>query len=175
MMMTMMPGRRIGPVTAITPELIAFSCHLLIAIACMTLQVMGGEAPDSPSGALEAITGTMMFAPYAVLCGECHTVSSCLEGLFISIVSISCDGRMHGQSNSGRQDRIVWQGIRLAQFGLPQMRDEARNMAPHLWPLVTRLHDLFWSVANRRQRIHQTNVTPEMVQAVCQAFLEQPV
>ena len=136
----------------------------------MTLQIMGGEAPDSPSGALEAITGTMMFAPYAVLCGESHTVSSCLEGLFISIVSISCDGRMHGQSQSGRQDRVVWQGVRLAQFGLPQMRDKA-NVAPHLWPLVTRLHDLFWSVTNSRQRSHQANVTPEKVQAVCQEFL----
>ena len=141
----------------------------------MALQVMGGEAPDSPSGALEAITGTMMFAPYAVLCGECHTVSSCLEGLFISIVSISCNGRMHGQSKSGRQDRVVWQGIRLAQFGAPQMRDAA-NVAPHLWPLVTQLHDLFWSTNNNsRQRIHQADVTPKKVQAVCQAFLEQTV
>ena len=140
----------------------------------MTLQVMVGDEPDSPSGALEAsITGTMMFAPYAVLSGQRHTVSSCLEGLFISIVSISCDGRMHGQSKSGRQDRVVWQGIRLAQFGLPRMRDEA-NVAPHLLPLVTRLHDLFWSVTNSRQRSHQDNVTPEKVKAVCQAFLNQP-
>ena len=41
-----------------------------------------------------SITGTLRWMPYSALDGRPHTVSSQLEGLFISLVDICCDGKL---------------------------------------------------------------------------------
>ena len=41
------------------------------------------------------ITGTLLYAPLSVLRGEPHTVSSQLEGLFLSVLNLSCNGNTH--------------------------------------------------------------------------------
>ncbi|KAL0033196.1 hypothetical protein WJX79_009029 [Trebouxia sp. C0005] len=46
------------------------------------------------AGTLSGITGTVLWAPLSVLEGGQHSVSSMLEGLFISALSISCNGKL---------------------------------------------------------------------------------
>ena len=43
------------------------------------------------------ITGTLLYAPVSVLRGEPHTVSSQLEGLFLSVLNLSCNGNTHAR------------------------------------------------------------------------------
>ena len=49
------------------------------------------QSASSPTG----ITGTVLWAALSVLEGGQHSLSSMLEGLFISAFSISCNGKLH--------------------------------------------------------------------------------
>lgn len=59
------------------------------------MQDMAGDW-DRPrsAGTLSGITGIVLWAPLSVLAGGQHSVSSMLEGLFISALSISCNGKL---------------------------------------------------------------------------------
>lgn len=56
----------------------------------------GWRRPRS-ANSLNNITGTVLWAPLAVLEGEQHSESSMLERLFISSLSISCNGKLAGR------------------------------------------------------------------------------
>lgn len=114
----------------------------------------------------------MLYAPYSVLNGGPHTVSSQLEGLFMSLLGVSCNGRISGRDLTNVGDRNSWIALRLAQFGsvrgifLPNA-----YIAPHLEPLVTNLHALFWKLEEGSlQRIFQSNVTAANFIKVCELF-----
>lgn len=60
-----------------------------------TLSSCEDEAP-SQTGA-PSFTGMPLFLPEEVLQGRPHTVSNGLEGLFISLISISSGGKLSGR------------------------------------------------------------------------------
>lgn len=103
-----------------------------------------------------------------------RAVSSQLEGLFISLVSISCGGHMQGDTSFGSDVRSL-RLFRLAQFGGVELLD-ARRVCQKLEPLVSALHDLFWPRQpglGSLQRQYRDTVTPAEVQDVCKRVAEQ--
>lgn len=119
---------------------------------------------------LGGITGTLLWAPYSVLLGRPHTMSSQLEGLFISVVYIAADGHVHGRHTPFRTDPAAWAARRRAQFGGEQLLD-IDNVAAALRPLVQRLHDLFWPrTAGQLVRGYRDNVTCQEMLAACLAL-----
>lgn len=122
---------------------------------------------SSPGSDLQGITGTPAWAPYSLLLGQPHTMSTQLEGLFISLVHIACDGRGCGQDMLASMDLQSWAGLRCRQFATPEMMGEKR-MAQALLPLVRRLHGLFWKLPDGGLlRHYQQDVTCEQVLQAC--------
>ena len=109
------------------------------------------QRADSPTaGQPLNITGTLLWAPLSVLEGEPHTVSSMLEGLFLSVLSISCRGKLTGHGESS--GNLVWWSIlrrgALSRHELPEQKHVQRV----LLPLVSGLHSLFWPVREPARR-----------------------
>lgn len=130
-----------------------------------------GERP-SPAG-LHHITGTLRWAPYSAMDGQRHSVSSDLEGLFISVAYIAMDGRGWPGRSDGVGDLDSWRRRRLAQFGCRTIQSEDR-VAPHLRPLVQALHGLFWPLAEGASvRSYRTDVSVVEVQNVCMSVAQE--
>jgi hypothetical protein len=126
-------------------------CWHLLAIACLcaTPQFEEGHdwsigvASDSPQGKdVRRITGTLIAAPLSVLRGEPHTVSSMLEGVFLSVLSIACEGKITGYDLM--TDKIKkWEYTRAGALQRLELPEEDETV-DHLKPLVHSLHDLFY-------------------------------
>ena len=118
------------------------------------------------AGTLNGITGTVLWAPLSVLEGGQHSVSSMLEGLFISALSISCKGQLslwHDMNPNRLRDCAILRRGHLCAPALPELP----SIETHLKPLVTGLHDLFYPLQPLASRGYNTKVTVKLVQAVC--------
>ncbi len=133
---------------------------------------MGSSGSSAGSNGLPNIlrfTGTLLWAPYSVLCGQPHTVSSQLDGLFISIAYISMGGlRWPGRYEGPGNNIDDWQALRLQQFSGKQMWGRM-HIAEQLRPLVEGLHELFWVQGGYLNRSYRTDVSVEDVVRVCLA------
>jgi len=120
-----------------------------------------------PADAVNGITGTILWAPLSVLEGRQHTVSSMLEGLVISALSISCNGKLdlRHDMNSTRLRHCAC--LRRGHLSAPAL-SELPRIETHLKPLVTGLHNLFYPLQDLEFRSYNTKVTVESVQGVCE-------
>ncbi len=76
--------------------------------------------------------------PLSTLQGYAHTISSMLDGVFISVLSIGCIGKEFDLASSSVSEcqtfcRAIMAGPKLS---------EQERLALHLLPLVMGLHDL---------------------------------
>ena len=86
----------------------------------MEMLVSSSDLPPHkvPGPKFVNVTCTPKFAPYLVLLGEPHTLSSQLEGLFISLYYISrVRGRMSGHGIIRDGVLTDWAKLRLYQVG----------------------------------------------------------
>lgn len=132
----------------------------------------GWRRPRS-ANSLSSITGTVLWAPLAVLEGEQHSESSMLEGLFISSLSISCNGKLAGRHAMRPSQLKHCARLRRGQLTRLEL-DEFPNIEPHLKPLILPLHDLFYPKAlpqgfPLKARTYNTEVTTQMVQELCKS------
>ncbi|DBB03124.1 TPA: hypothetical protein ACH3X1_013355 [Trebouxia sp. C0004] len=130
----------------------------------------GWRRPRSVNS-LSGIIGTVLWAPLAVLEGEQHSESNMLEGLFISSLSISCNGKLAGRHAMRPSQLKHCARLRRGQLTRLEL-DEFPNIAPHLKPLILPLHDLFYPKAlpqgfPLKARTYNTEVTTQMVQELC--------
>ena len=105
------------------------------------------------------ITGTLAWAPYSVLLGREHTLSSQLEGLFISLHSVAMGSVGRPGHRQREASAEAWACERLAQFTAPALPFSNRMPEP-LRPLITALHGLFWPLPEGGTvRTHRSDVT----------------
>ncbi len=153
-------------------------CWQLLAIVCLCASpqfVEGsdwstGIAPDLPQGRdVRHITGTLTAAPLSVLRGEPHSVSSMLEGVFLSVLSIACKGRIAGYELT-TDNLKTWEYTRAGALQLLELPEEEK-IVKHLKPLVHSLHDLFYPmpVDGSKTRRYCTTVTAPAFRAACQS------
>ena len=132
------------------------------------MQDMAGNwnRPRSASS-LIGITGTILWAALSVLEGEQHSLSSMLEGLFISALSISCNGKLHLRHAMSCQSCLFVPNLRRGHLTSPKLA-ELLNVATNLQPLIIGLHNLFYPLnrPNDSFRVYNTEVTLECVQGV---------
>lgn len=133
------------------------------------MQDMAGcwERPRAASS-LTGITGTVLWAALSVLDGEQHSLSSMLEGLFISALSISCNGKLHLRHAMKPDQLALCACLRRGHLTSPKLA-ELPNVATHLRPLIIGLHNLFYPLDRSTDsfRAYSTEVTLESVQGVC--------
>lgn len=164
------------PSHATTPSCVPASSVRMLSIPMLmhcTQEVPEGQPPGAQPG---GFTGTLRWAPLDVLAGHAHTVSSQLEGLFISLHSISAGGNELSRiRHANVQDARHWASCRMYQFASVKLGEEER-IEPRLLLLVSGLHNLFWPLSHGKiVREHRTNVTKEEVQDVCLRFFSLPV
>ena len=121
------------------------------------------------AGTLSGITGTVLWAPLSVLEGGQHSVSSMLEGLFISALSISCNGKLDSRHdmNPGRLRHCAH--LRRGHLCTPAL-SELSSIESSLKPLITGLHDVFYPLQDSEDptyRNYNTKVTVGLVHDVC--------
>lgn len=142
--------------------------------SCGVLQFEEGNdwssalASNSPKSTdVRHITGTLIAAPLSVLRGQRHTVSSMLEGVFLSVYSIACDGKL--PRHLIRNDRLLdWEIYRAGSLQRMQL-PVTPSVIGTLRPLVDRLHDLFFPVeVGRSSRGYCETVTVAAFQAACE-------
>ena len=119
------------------------------------------------------ITGTILWAPLSVLEGEQHSESSMLEGLFISALSIACNGKLAGRHAMRPGHLRTCARLRRGQLTKPEL-SELPEIAAHLKPLIIPLHDLFYPTALSQgfpvnARAYNTEITTPMVQELCKS------
>ena len=119
----------------------------------------------SDGGAPNKITGTMLYSPLSVLDGGAHTVCSMLEGLYLSVLYISTDGKAGIFRNPPHTIQRAKEQ-RLTQLLLRQ--DDEHFMAESLRPLLLNLRDLFYQPGPGIIRGYNDQVTPDDVHNVCQ-------
>ena len=108
-----------------------------------------------------------MAAPLSVLQGQPHTVSSMLEGLFLSVYNIACDGKLphHLKGNAKLLEWEVYRRGTLTRMQLPKEPSIIRSLRP----LIDELHDLFYPrIEGSSARLYSENVTVASFQAACQ-------
>ena len=131
------------------------------------MQDMAGNwnRPRSASS-LIGITGTILWAALSVLEGEQHSLSSMLEGLFISALSISCNGKLHLR-HAMKPELPLCANLRRGRLTSPKLA-ELPNVATNLQPLIIGLHNLFYPLnrPNDSFRVYNTEVTLECVQGI---------
>ena len=161
-------------VTPAVPSQYCVGMHGVLQL-CFCAQDMASNGWQRPRSAnsLSSITGTVLWAPLAVLEGEQHSESSMLEGLFISSLSISCNGKLAGRHAMRPSQLKLCARLRRGQLTRLEL-DELPNIAPHLKPLILPLHDLFYPKAlpqgfPLKARTYNTEVTRHMVQALCKS------
>ena len=119
----------------------------------------------SDGGAPNTITGTMLYSPLSVLDGGAHTVCSMLEGLYLSVLYISTDGKAGIFRNPPRTIQRAKEQ-RLTQLLLRQ--DDEHLMDEKLRPLLLNLRDLLYQPGSGITRTYNQDVTPDDVHNVCQ-------
>ncbi|DBA90198.1 TPA: hypothetical protein ACH3X1_003501 [Trebouxia sp. C0004] len=146
-----------------------FSAAKVSGTATMAFVDMAGhwKRPRSASS-LTGITGTVLWAALSVLEGEQHSLSSMLEGLFISVLSISCNGKLHLRHAMKPDQLALCANLRRGHLTSPKLA-ELPNVATHLQPLIIGLHNLFYPLNRPTDsfRGYNTEVTVESVQGVC--------
>ena len=139
------------------------------ATAFFLMQDMAGHwnRPRSATS-LTGITGTVLWAALSVLEGEQHSLSSMLEGLFISVLSISCNGKLHLRHAMKPDQLALCANLRRGHLTSPKLA-ELPNVATHLQPLIIGLQNLFYPLNRPTDsfRGYNTEVTLESVQGVC--------
>lgn len=119
----------------------------------------------TPRSRLRAITGTPRYAALSVLEGSEHTVSSMLEGLFISILDVSCNFRLTGRHQMAS---VTWTAALRRGTLLAKTLMESHAIQSPLRAFVHALHELFYPLpGGARVRGYRTDVTVEEVQSVC--------
>ena len=134
------------------------------------VQDMAGhwDKPRS-AGTLNGITGTVLWAPLSVLEGGLHSVSSMLEGLFISALSISCNGKLDSRHDMN-PDRLRHCACLRRGHLTTRALAELPRIESHLKPLIIGLHNLFYPLPDcedPKSRGYNTQVTVDLVQGVC--------
>ena len=124
----------------------------------------GWKRPRS-ANSLTSITGTVLWAPLSVLEGAQHSESSMLEGLFISALSISCNGKLAMRHAMKPNMLLQCAFLRRGHLQRPELC-ELPHITHHQRPLIRALHDLFYP-KNGKFRGYNTEVTTKMVQDVC--------
>ena len=122
----------------------------------------------SEGGAPDKITGTMLYSPLSVLDGGAHTVCSMLEGLYLSVLYISTDGKA---GNFRNPPRTIARAKEQRLTQLFQRQDDERFMAEKLRPLLLNLRDLFYQPGSGIIRGYNVQVTPDDVRKVCKEFV----
>jgi hypothetical protein len=97
----------------------------------------------SPSGRLEAIIVTSLYAALLVLEGRSHTTSSMLEGLYLSILAVCCDEKLTGRHDMKIADLQKCWIIRRGSMLASQPPDFLKVPITHLG-FVREMHDLFY-------------------------------
>ena len=130
----------------------------------------GDRGRPRSADTLSGITGTVLWAPLSVIEGGQHAVSSMLEGLFISALSISCNGKLHSRHDMNPDRPQHCAQLRRGHLSTPALAEVPR-IESHLKPLITGLHNLFyplWDSEGTNSRVYNTQVTVELVQGVCE-------
>ena len=132
----------------------------------------------SPTGMVDTITGTPIFAAASTLSGGAHTLSSMCEGLLYSIIYSSSGGKLPDAP-------ALSVGVKLKRFAVSRRGTFMCKPPMGLWdvsdgvaPLVRRLHALFWpTVTDPESAVeafwYKENVTPQQVKDVCVQFAEE--
>lgn len=129
--------------------------------------------PISPNSGAAMLTATLLFMGEDVLLGGQHTISSQLEGLFISLLSISCSGKLVGRQALSTMPMSVWAYTRSGAMRCADL-PEHKHIVPHLRPLVCNLHALFYPwVLGTGQRVHNSAVQPSEFQSLCQQYITE--
>lgn len=82
----------------------------------------GWERPRS-AGTGSSISGTLLWEPLSVLVGEQHSQSSMLEGLFISVLTISCNAKLAGRDSMMPTDIPFCALVRRGQLTAPKLQE----------------------------------------------------
>ena len=122
---------------------------------------------QSDGGAPNNITGTMLYSPLSVLDGGIHTVCSMLEGLYLSVLHISTDGKA---ANFRNPPPTIQRAKEQRLTQLLQRQDDEQFMADMLRPLLLNLRDLFYQPVPDTMRSYNVQVTPDDVRKVCKEF-----
>jgi len=128
---------------------------------------------NSPAAVLANITGTPLWAPLSVLEGSAHTVSSMLEGLFISILSISCEEKIDGYKLARSMTPSDWATFRRGAMTRRVLAEVTKCLiCPQLLQFVCGLQDLFYPLRDLQSNLrgYRKDVTGEEVRAVCKSF-----
>ena len=128
---------------------------------------------NSPAAVLANITGTPLWAPLSVLEGNAHSVSSVLEGLFISILSISCEEKINGYKLAGSMTIPKWATFRRGAMTGPVLAEAKERLICRLWlQFVCGLLDLFYPLRAMQSSVrdYRRDVIGEEVRAVCKLF-----
>lgn len=124
------------------------------------------EEGPGVKGAPVAVAGTITFSALSVLHGGPHTVCSMLEGLYLSVLDISSEGRStKAPPPSVRKARMQ----RSSQLG-PQLEYE-HDIAEHVKPMVLGLQNLFFQPTSGIIRQYNERVTAADVHAICKYFV----
>lgn len=119
--------------------------------SAFVVQTMAGswDRPAKPvrPGTVIGFTGTLLWAPLSVLQGNEHSVSSMLEGLFISVLSISCNGRLYAWDNMN-PDRLHDCAFKRRGHLTSPILYEQDTIQEHLKPFIEALHNLFYPMQN---------------------------
>lgn len=146
------------------------ACQLSFQASGLVVQTMapGWDRPTKPvrPGTVTEFTGTILWAPLSVLQGNEHTVSSMLEGLFISVLSISCNGRLYARDEMN-PDRLHDCAFKRRGHLTSSILYERHTIQVHLKPLIEALHNLFYPIQDAEGRGYNTKVTVKQVQGVC--------
>ena len=144
---------------------------LTVACRCCSRCVQEMHTKDdwtkrhSDGGAPNKITGTMLYSPLSVLDGEAHTVCSMLEGLYLSVLFISTDGKA---ANFRKPPRTIESAKQQRLTHLLLRQDDEHLMHETLRPLLLNLRDLFYQPGSALTRTYNQDVTPDDVHNVCQ-------
>ena len=131
--------------------------------------------PDTPTNA-EDITGTPLFVGKTVLPSHPHTVSTQLEGLFISLLAISCKEKLFGRHLVGIMPLSVWTCVRSGAMRRTHLHEDA-DIEIGLRPFIRSLHNVFYTLApDGNQRLHNACIEPNAFRQVClQSLSQRPV
>jgi hypothetical protein len=131
------------------------------------------ELVPSPTGSVRQITGTPLYAPLSILCGEPHTESSMLEGLFISLLDRCSDGKLVDRHDMDFTDLPRAQRARRGSLTGARLGELDHIPAP-LQSFIQSLHDLFYPMApsSRVLRKYRTDVRFLEVHTVCRRYNE---
>jgi len=128
---------------------------------------------NSPAAVLTNITGTLLWAPLSVLERNAHSVSSMLEGLFISILSISCEEKIDGYKLAGSMTISNWATFRRgAMTGRVLSEVTERLICSELLQFICGLQDLFYPLRDLLSSLrgYRKDVTGEEVRNLCKSF-----